>query len=618
MRHLSLKIIISLLAFLFCYSTSSSQSNFVIHKWLTKVSVKNGKKKETNDIWIKVNDKASSHVGEVEIPYKATDKIRITKAEILDNNKEPIRSIKKKNIITKNAFSSSTFHSDFMLKEINFDHGDYPYYIHYTYETEENEFLWLAHWLPVAYSDILLEEARLTLYIPDDYPFKVSASSELKNDTISKGKTNIFSWRLSNFKMPPKETQMGNVYNHLPKCLITPDYFNYGIQGTMDSWVTYGQWHHDLNQDLYKLAQGNIEEIKEYVGTLKDKEAIVARLYKYLQENTRYINVSLDIGGMKPIAANIVSNNQYGDCKGLTVYMKSLLDIFNIESYYTVIHAGSKIKKINTNHPSQQFNHVILAVPIEGDTIWLENTSKVLPYGLNNTFTQGRKALLVKNDDSQLIEIPALKKEDVETLEYYTYSITSENELTIDATVKLRGPKMEQSLNYLSESDETLEKKIKSLLDIPEGDFLNLNLSRSKTNKEETIVSYSLNSKAYIKKLGSNLVIKFPKIALPEFDDNSSRKFDIAIDYPINNTASFTIPLEDKMLRSPITDELIESSFGKYLITSKEVDNQLIIKRNYQLNKGTYPKESFDAFNEFIKSIRKNESRSRAILKKKT
>jgi hypothetical protein len=56
-----------------------------------------------------------------------------------------------------------------------------------------------------------------------------------------------------------------------------------------------------------------------------------------MQNKTRYVNVSIGIGGWQPMIPEDVRRKGYGDCKGLTNYMKTLLDAAGIKSYYSVI-----------------------------------------------------------------------------------------------------------------------------------------------------------------------------------------------------------------------------------------------------------------------------------------
>mgnify|MGYP001126063175 FL=1 len=95
----------------------------------------------------------------------------------------------------------------------------------------------------------------------------------------------------------------------------------------------------------------------------------------------RYISVQIGIGGWKPISAEEVDENKYGDCKGLTNYTKALLRTVGIESNYCVVSAGSEIKDISEDFPSMQGNHVILNIPQEGKSdLWLECTSQDTPF----------------------------------------------------------------------------------------------------------------------------------------------------------------------------------------------------------------------------------------------
>ena len=65
------------------------------------------------------------------------------------------------------------------------------------------------------------------------------------------------------------------------------------------------------------------------------------KIYQYVQDNTRYISVQVGIGGMQPITAKEVDLVKYGDCKGLTNYTKSLLDIVGVKSNYTRLYASA-------------------------------------------------------------------------------------------------------------------------------------------------------------------------------------------------------------------------------------------------------------------------------------
>ena len=91
--------------------------------------------------------------------------------------------------------------------------------------------------------------------------------------------------------------------------------------------------------------------------------------------------------------------------------MKAMLSFAGIESIYTLVYASEQPHDLIKSQTSPQFNHAILAVPLENDTIWLDNTMHSSPFRYMGTFTQNREALLVLKNQSQLVRIPTLKKE---------------------------------------------------------------------------------------------------------------------------------------------------------------------------------------------------------------
>src|SRR5690606_13605749 len=131
---------------------------------------------------------------------------------------------------------------------------------------------------------------------------------------------------------------------YLPAVMVVPKHFEYIKNGSFKDWVSFGNWQFDIMQGLNELPDKEKNKIQSILKDIdQDKEKIKA-LYHYLQDETRYINITIETGGLKPYPANYVAKNKYGDCKALTNYFKSILDYINIPSYYSIVYAGSPIR----------------------------------------------------------------------------------------------------------------------------------------------------------------------------------------------------------------------------------------------------------------------------------
>jgi transglutaminase-like putative cysteine protease len=130
----------------------------------------------------------------------------------------------------------------------------------------------------------------------------------------------------------------------------------------------FGKWMHDqlltgteavpqsTKEDVIRLTQG--------IDSNLEKARIV---YQYIQDRTRYISIQIGIGGWKPMSAMEVDQLGYGDCKGLTNYTKSLMEIAGVDAYYTVVYGGKEIIDLDSEFSSLQGNHVILTLPTDGE-----------------------------------------------------------------------------------------------------------------------------------------------------------------------------------------------------------------------------------------------------------
>lgn len=226
-------------------------------------------------------------------------------------------------------------------------------------------------------------------------------------------------------------------------------------QGEMTDWSELAAWQYELNKGRDVLPEDFKAKVLAMVEGVEEPYEKVKILYSYLQKNFRYVSIQLGIGGWQTMTAADVVNNAYGDCKALTNLMKAMLETVGIASNYTLVRAGSDAKEIELDFPAPQFNHVILQVPTDGNPIWLECTSNVLPAGFLGEFTRDRHVLVTKEGGGFLTKTPAYNTEGWNLIQSQSkVSIDLQGNATITSNQQLYGNFSESMLWVKNKLDE--------------------------------------------------------------------------------------------------------------------------------------------------------------------
>jgi hypothetical protein len=592
---------------------SAGQVGNHIVEYKSAIKIERGKKVEIKSYLIQIDNKASDWLSDIDIPYDEDDHLEILEASIIDPLGNTVRTLKKKEIITRSNISYGSFYEDDFIKEFKLKWHEYPYRIKYSYKTTTDQFLYVTKWYPYLYPSIYTAKASLRVELPQDYPVRISSSAGLNYQVDTTTQSYIYHWQASNLIPVKREVYSPPLGELLPAVTVVPENFEYAITGSFTSWASYGNWHAQLNEELDQLTTAEAMKVTQLVQGVTDQKEIIRILYHYMQDNTRYINVAIDVGGLKPYPASYVCQNKYGDCKALTIYMKALLKQAGIPSYYTVIHAGNNPVRINGMQPSQQFNHVILGVLLERDTVWLENTSQISPMNYLGTFTQDRNALWVNGENSRLIRTRPLTIEDVKEQNFYNFDIDVEGQGTVEIQKVLSGPTFER-YNGIEEGYSLNEQKsiLRNIVNLNNAEILDWSFNQPDRDEDRIIVNLNLELKNQYRKLGQSVVMRTASTTLIKFKSPAERKTPVRITYPINREDSMVYKInfsENYDIRLPEAIS-IASGYGLFEQSYQTIDNYIICKRKFQLNKGDYLPEDYPDLYTFFELIKQRLSKS--------
>jgi hypothetical protein len=582
----------------------------------TDITIKNGILNKTMVFEIKINNRDGDRLAKISVPYSRLVKVSKIEAYLKDKNGTVIRKLDKSDIVDKSAISDYSFYEDNFIKEFTLKHNSYPYSVYYTYQIQQEEFIYIDYWLPVIERQTPTLKAVLNISSPIDY--KISYSEQL-TDTFKADTTGMqvnYTWTASYKDIIDNELFSPPAGNFMPHVIVVPQNFKYFAEGSFKSWLSFGDWQYELLQGISDLPQYELNTISKLVAGVNDKEEQIRILYHYLQDQTRYINITIETGGLKPYPASYVAENKYGDCKALTNYFRAVLDFIGIPSFYSIIKSGEPIVSTDRSFPSQQFNHVILNVPLQNDTIWLDCTSDGA-FNVLGTFTQNRDVFVIDKSKSYFTRTPAMSRKEVhETRQVKIIEGPQKDAIAIFRNT-YRGDKYE-TLFYvahsMSESDKA--KTIRNNF-IEDGfDLTDFKLTEPGRDTSEIYLTYSASSDKIYNKYENEVVIAVIPFSLPDFEKPRNRKLPVQLDYPLykTDTLEYEIPF---LYSTPdsLPERSVINEFGEYRIGFFKNDDKILVIKSFLLNSGYYTKDKYEDFYAFISKVREIEKSSIIIAK---
>ena len=510
--------------------------------------------------------------------------------------------------------------SDSRVKLMEIVQSRYPYVMEVSYRKEYAGSLFYPMWSPVTAEKQEVESSTFIVSDPQQVGvrYKCLNIGEPEKEVEATGFR--YTWkvnRISPFVDEPffRESAL------FPMVYTAPvDFEMDGYKGNMSSWENFGKWINLLNSDKSNLKAETIAEVKVLCDGIPTSREKVKAVYRYMQQSTRYISIQLGIGGWQPFSAAFVHDKKYGDCKALSFYMKSLLEAVGIPSYYTLIRAGKTQEPVLEDFASAHFNHAILTVPLERDTIWLECTSQTNPFGYQGTFTSDRHGLMVTPEGGRLIRTRKYTEEDNVQQVKASLIIAPNGNASLSLRREFSGILLDGTIHLAAspiESDKrkwVLDHADYGNLELQQYRFLPLEgdeVPRSGYEVEGVLKGFcSVNGKRlfvtpFVFSTIKNIQLTSEQRQAPVEIRNSIQQLD---------TLLVQVP-EGYVVESPLRLLKLDSPYGSYEVQFLKEGDALCLTRRFVLKSGEYPAAEYAAFKDFISQVQ-NHDRSRFVLMK--
>ena len=347
-------------------------------------------------------------IGEIEAKeyYSKTSSVKNIEALVFDGLGIEIKKIKRKDFKDQSAVSGSTLFSDDRVIYLVYTPIQYPFTIIYESEVESSNTAFIPQWYPLSDYLVSVEKSVLNVNYPDNLGFKKMESnfSNFKINKIVDSSTQL-SYTATNITAQKEEDYSPGFTAIFPKVMMGLENFHLeNVDGNAKTWATFGKWYSDkILSGTTELSEETKLKMKALVGEEKYPIKKAKLIYNYVQQKSRYVNISIGIGGWKPMLAADVDRLGYGDCKALTNYTKALLNAVDVPSYNTILYGSPRKRNIEPDFVSMQGNHMILSIPNGANYIWLECTSQDTPFGYQGTFTDDRDVLIMKPEGGEIV-----------------------------------------------------------------------------------------------------------------------------------------------------------------------------------------------------------------------
>jgi Domain of Unknown Function with PDB structure (DUF3857)/Transglutaminase-like superfamily len=482
-----------------------------------------------------------------------------------------------------------------------------------------------------------VREARYTLQLPPSWEYRAVwlNHSELAPSSEGGGQTQWLVKDVPEVKWERDMPPWKGVASEVIVSIVPPGGTNHGFL----TWKEMGAWYTGLVQGRRDASPEIKQQVASIAGSLTTPLGKMQALARFMQNDVRYVAISLGIGGFQPHAAPVVFKQRFGDCKDKATLLSSMLKEIGIDSYYVIIHTERGGVSSTTPPHLHSFNHAILAIrlpdglsdpslvatlqhPQLGRILFFDPTDTLTPFGEIRGELQNNVGMLVTPEGGELVQLPKLPA--------IRNGVLRTAKLVLDPQGTLKGEVHEvrvgdaarhqrYALRSVQKSADQI-KPIESLMAYSVGTFQVIKASA--TNVQQNLLPFeyqwSFVAPNYGKVAGDLLLVRPRVIGVKTSDlleTKEPRKYPIELEGPTRDTDVFEITLppgyEVDDLPAPVEADY---EFASYHSKAEVSGNVLRYTRTYELKDPSIPLNKIEELKKLYRIIAGDE-RNTAVLK---
>lgn len=371
------------------------------------------------------------------------------------------------------------------------------------------------------------------------------------------------------------------------------------------------KYYSDFIKNVNKTEDPTLKKFTlELVKDAKSNDEKMEKIFKFTQEQIKYVAFESGYEGFIPRNASLVFERKFGDCKDMSSIMTEMAKYAEIPNVNLSWIGTRELPYSYEELPTPAVdNHMIATYERNGEIIFLDATDSQVPFGLPSEFIQGKEALISKGDSFKIVKVPTLTAEQNKYEDTYSYVLNG-NKIEGKGKLKTNGLTRTFYLNVMSDISKNRKKYIEGILERG-NDKLNI-ISFTENNIQDKTLPYEIDyvfeNENYVVHAGDetylNMFLNKPLIDLI-FDEDRKTTADLDRLQKFEFKTTFKIPENTKVTYVP-ENVTFDDDFIKYKINFNKTSNEIIL--NYTVeNKKTYIKPTeVKSWNESLKKLKSN------------
>lgn len=591
-----------------------SREPFVIEQYFTSVRFENDGTGE-RDIAVKARiqtDAGAQQLSQIVFPYNSTSEqidVRYLRVEKPDGKIATVGQDAIKELIAPIARNAPAY-SDCKEKHISVpalvsgDTLEYEISTRTVTPAAAGQF-WFEHRF---LKDSIVLDERLAVSVPASkkITLKSSAGSPYQTETANGRIT--YRWKRSNLAHLPSDSSNKASEQQLEN---PPD-----VQlSTFASWQDVARWYANLFSGRAEISPEIRAKTQELIQSSANQIEKIQAIYDFVSKNIRYVDIPFGTGPYQPHRAADVLANGYADSKDEQLLVAAMLDAAGISSQAALI---SYARKLDASIPSPaQFDHLITAVPLRNELVWMDSTPGVAPFGLLAAPLRDKSALLVSADGSgQIVKTPAdppfVSTQDV----HIDGEVSDLGKLTAHAHYILRGDTefvLRLAFHKTPEAQWTQLGQTILSLDGLQGEVSSVKPSNPLDTKNPFELGIAFTQTNFVDWSAKRAKAELPLLAIgvPNAPGESSQP--IHLGSPLNVNVSLKLTLPAIFEAQPPVGTSLTRDYAEYKSSYRYAEHTVTAQRSLDFKMRELPASRADDYDAFTRAVTKDETQPLAL-----